>query len=164
MRSGGSRRGARGCRAPLSLDRTEVQRAEKNFFETTPPNLSQGLDDPPSPCYLKVWIRHWCDLLFWEVKLFHFRFVTKPPLVNYMPRTRQWEIQNSMFRTPVHCFFSSDFLRAQNMVRVIESKINIDKTSALEVFCSCSFILRANFETSLVMVDYGSRYDVTSSS
>ena len=61
-------------------------------------------------------------------------------------------------------FFSFDFLRAQNMVRVIESKINIDKTSALEVFCSCSFILRAHFETSLVMVDYGSRYDVTSSS
>ena len=61
-------------------------------------------------------------------------------------------------------FFSFDFLRAQNMVRVIESKINIDKTSALEVFCSCSFILRANFETSLVMVDYGSRYDVTISS
>ena len=57
MRSGGSRRGA-----PLSLDQTEVQRAEKNFFETAPPNLSQGLDDPPPPppppCYLKVWIRH----------------------------------------------------------------------------------------------------------
>ena len=34
---------------PLSLDQTEVQRAEKNFFETTPPNLSQGLDDPPPP-------------------------------------------------------------------------------------------------------------------
>ena len=49
MRSGGSRRGARGCRAPLSLDQTEVQKAEKNFFETTPPNLSQGLDDPPPP-------------------------------------------------------------------------------------------------------------------
>ena len=29
----------------------------------------------------------------------------KPPLVNYMPTTRQWKIQNSMFRTPVHCFF-----------------------------------------------------------
>ena len=28
-----------------------------------------------------------------------------PPLVNYTPTTRQWEIQNSMFRTPVHCFF-----------------------------------------------------------
>ena len=49
MRSGGSWRGARGCRAPLSLDQTEVQRAEKIFFETTPPNLSQGLDDPLSP-------------------------------------------------------------------------------------------------------------------
>ena len=44
MRSGGSRRGA-----PLSLDQTEVQRAEKNFFEATPPNLSPGLDDPPPP-------------------------------------------------------------------------------------------------------------------
>ena len=32
-----------------------------------------------------------------------------------MPTTRQWEIQNSMFRTLVDCFFSRDFLRAQNM-------------------------------------------------
>ena len=49
-----------------------------------------------------------CVFQFWEVMLFHVRFVTKntkPPLVNYMPTTRQWEIQNSMFRTPVHCFF-----------------------------------------------------------
>ena len=45
----------------------------------------------------------------------------KPPLVNYMPTTRQWKIQNSMFRTPVLCF--PDFSRAQNMVRVIEGKI-----------------------------------------
>ena len=29
-----------------------------------------------------------------------------------------------------------------------------DKTSAPEVFCSCSFILRAHFETSLVAVSY----------
>ena len=29
-----------------------------------------------------------------------------------------------------------------------------DKTSALEVFCSCSFILCAHFETSLLMVSY----------
>ena len=29
-----------------------------------------------------------------------------------------------------------------------------DKTSAPEVFCSCSFILRAHFETSLLMVKY----------
>ena len=30
----------------------------------------------------------------------------QPPLVNYMPATRQWEIQNSMFRTPaVDCLF-----------------------------------------------------------
>ena len=26
-------------------------------------------------------------------------------LVNYMPTTRQWEIQNSMFRTPVDYLF-----------------------------------------------------------
>ena len=41
-----------------------------------------------------------------------------------MPTTRQWEIQNSMFRTPED--FSSrrlKVLRAQNMVRVIEGKI-----------------------------------------
>ena len=31
-------------------------------------------------------------------------------------------MQNSMFRTPVDCFFP-DFLMAQNMVRVIEGKI-----------------------------------------
>ena len=29
-----------------------------------------------------------------------------------MPTTRQWEIQNLMFRTPVHCIFP-DYLRAQ---------------------------------------------------
>ena len=42
-----------------------------------------------------------------------------------MPTTRQWEIQNSMFRTPLD-FFPRLFevLRAQNsMVRVIEGKI-----------------------------------------
>ena len=39
-----------------------------------------------------------------------------------MHTTRQWEIQNSMFRMPVHCFFP-DFLRAQNMVQSIKGKI-----------------------------------------
>ena len=30
----------------------------------------------------------------------------QPPIVNYMPTTRRWEIQNSMFAdTLVHCFF-----------------------------------------------------------
>ena len=48
----------------------------------------------------------------------------QPPLINYNPTTRhdQWEIQNSMFQTPLDGFFP-DFLRAQNMVRVIEGKI-----------------------------------------
>ena len=40
-----------------------------------------------------------------------------------MRTTRQWEIQNSMFRMPVRCFLPTIFLRAQNMVRVIEGKI-----------------------------------------
>ena len=39
-----------------------------------------------------------------------------------MHTTRQWEIQNSMFRMPVHCFFL-DFLIAQNIVQAIEGKI-----------------------------------------
>ena len=42
-----------------------------------------------------------------------------PPLVNYTPTTRQQEIKNSMFRTPVDGFIP-DFLRAQNIVRVID--------------------------------------------
>ena len=46
----------------------------------------------------------------------------QPPLVNYTPTTRQQEIQNSTFWMPVDGFFT-DFLRAQNMVRVIEGKI-----------------------------------------
>ena len=48
-----------------------------------------------------------CVLLFWEVKLFHVRFVTKKISLHeetIMPTTRKWEIQNSMFRTPVYCF------------------------------------------------------------
>ena len=41
-----------------------------------------------------------------------------------MPTTRQWEIQNSMFRTPLDLFPRLfRVLRAQNMVRVIEGKI-----------------------------------------
>ena len=44
------------------------------------------------------------------------------PLVNYMPTTRQWETQNSMFCLPIDCFFP-DFLRAQNVVWVIKGKI-----------------------------------------
>ena len=49
----------------------------------------------------------------------------EPPVVNYTPTTRQQEIQNSMFRKPIAGFFP-DFLRAQNVVRVIEGKIIIE--------------------------------------
>ena len=49
-----------GWPSPLCLDQTEAQRAQKNFFETTLPPLSEGLDPPlPLPtgkvslkCYL----------------------------------------------------------------------------------------------------------------
>ena len=53
-----TREGAQGACAPLILDQTEARWAEKIFFETALPRLSQGLDDRPPPPYLKVWIRH----------------------------------------------------------------------------------------------------------
>ena len=50
FRSGRSRRGAWGALQPppLFLDQTEARIAEK-IFETAPPPLSQGLDDPSPP-------------------------------------------------------------------------------------------------------------------
>ena len=50
--------------------------------------------------------------MFWEVKLFDVRFCDKqnqPPLVNYMPTTRQLEIQNSMFLDASRQFFPDFF-------------------------------------------------------
>ena len=38
---------------PLFLDQTEARGAEKKFFWRPSP-LSQGLDDPPPPSFLKV--------------------------------------------------------------------------------------------------------------
>ena len=43
--------------APLFLDQAEAQGPKKNFLRAGP-LLSRGLDDPPPPPYLKVWIRH----------------------------------------------------------------------------------------------------------
>ena len=68
-----------------------------------------------------------CVLLFWEInEKSCFALACdnqhQPPLVNYTLTTRQWEIQNSTFRTPVDGVFP-DFLSVQNMVRVIEGKI-----------------------------------------
>ena len=34
---------------PPFLDQTEARRAEKIFLETSPPHLSQDLNDPPPP-------------------------------------------------------------------------------------------------------------------
>ena len=46
--SSGLRGGALGTwMPPLLLNQTKVWRAKQNFFETAPPPLSQGLDDPP---------------------------------------------------------------------------------------------------------------------
>ena len=45
-----------------------------------------------------------------RIKLFYKQTIStdteyQPQLVNYVPcKTPQWEIQNPMFRTPVHCF------------------------------------------------------------
>ena len=48
----GPRGGALGTwMLPLLLNQTEVWRAKQNFFETAPPPLSQGLDDPPAPIW-----------------------------------------------------------------------------------------------------------------
>ena len=48
-----------GVPAPLLLDQNEARRAEKHVFLRPTLPLSQGLDDPPPPPYLKVWVRHW---------------------------------------------------------------------------------------------------------
>ena len=61
-----------------------------------------------------------CVLLFWEVKGDYSCWICdkqhQSSLVNYMPTTRQWEIQNSNL-------FSPDFWSTQNMVQVIGGKI-----------------------------------------
>ena len=59
------------------------------------------------------------------VKLFHVLdlwHTTSASTSKHMPTTRQWEIQNSVFRTPAH-FFPPHFLKAQNILPVIEGKI-----------------------------------------
>ena len=50
--------------APLFLDQTEARRAEKNFFGTAPPPLSQGLDDRVPP--LSVGLDRHCRLSWWN--------------------------------------------------------------------------------------------------
>ena len=42
-------------------DQTKARGAEKIVFKDCPPYLSQGLDDPPPPPYLKAWIHH-CNI------------------------------------------------------------------------------------------------------
>ena len=56
--SGGSRGGTRGGRPPLLLDQTKAQTVEKKFLRSLSPlsPYAQGLDDPPPPHYLKVWM------------------------------------------------------------------------------------------------------------
>ena len=54
-------RGPGGPGHPLFLDQTRDPKDRKYVFWRPPPLLSKGLDDlnpPPSPPYLKVWIRH----------------------------------------------------------------------------------------------------------
>ena len=42
---GGAQRGP--APTPLFLDQNEARRADKKIFESAPPPLSQGLDEPP---------------------------------------------------------------------------------------------------------------------
>ena len=65
---------------------------------------------------------------FWEVKLFHVRFVTNNISLHYRSTSKldayNMSMGNSKFNASeaVHCYFP-DFFSAQNMVRVIEGKI-----------------------------------------
>ena len=54
-----------------------------------------------------------------RIKPFYVRF--QPQLVNYVPKTRQWEIQIQCFGRQYTVF--PDFLSAQNTVWVIKVKI-----------------------------------------
>ena len=57
-----------------------------------------------------------------------------------------------------------EWMPLSSPIRFFSVVILEDKTSAPDVFSSCSFIPCALFETSLVMVScYGTRYDVISS-
>jgi len=62
-----------GARPLLFLGQTEARRAKNFFFLRPGPPLSQGLDDPPPPPGLKVWIRHCagtmvhCSHFPWEI-------------------------------------------------------------------------------------------------
>ena len=53
-----------------------------------------------------------------------------------MHTTRQWEIQNSMFRTPVHCFCRL-LKGSKQAVRVIEGNI-------IEMICGETKLLRVS--------------------
>ena len=63
-------------------------------------------------------------LLFWEEKLLHVSLwqSTSASTSKLYSYNTSIGIQNSMFRTPVDGSFP-DFLKAQNMIRVIEGKI-----------------------------------------
>ena len=65
-----------------------------------------------------------CVVLFWEEKLLHVSLwqSTLASTSKRYPYNMSIGNPNSMFRTPVDGFFP-DYLRAQNMVRVINSKI-----------------------------------------
>jgi len=72
--SGGSRGGAWGGRAP---------------GPTAPPPSSQGLDDrhhppPPPSAYLKVWIRHWILMSFYNIYRYLRRSLKFVPMVARM--------------------------------------------------------------------------------
>ena len=64
-----------------------------------------------------------CNLLFWEVKLFHVRFVTTSASTSKL-YAYNTSMGNSKFNvSDASTLFFPDFLRAQNMFRVIEGKL-----------------------------------------
>ena len=82
---------------PLFLDQTEAQRAEKIFLGHRPAPLSQGLDDPPPPLYLKVWFR----------RCLHTHSphrIHRAPLLRFLPSFIQPAIESFSLSIWIHLF------------------------------------------------------------
>ena len=97
--SGRSRGGALGVRPPLFLDQNEVLRPDR------PSPLISGSGRPPPPPYLKVWIRHWILMSFFNIyrylsrslKFVHMvarMFFFKVYILGYVARMVRYEVPN----------------------------------------------------------------------
>ena len=100
--------GAGGPALPLVLDQTEARRAEKKFF----------WDRPPSPPYLKVWIRHWTIYNTRLEKFLHVQMSTTNASKCYLPNTEcfssKWRQERNVMKLQVnrsHYQFYSEWIR-----------------------------------------------------